>query len=409
MNQSLNEILDRIKLVDGGKDFVGIKMVDDKIQLHIPRTLNLGITDKEKRKNIALFLKSLKMGKEDKSQLSGSVDSEDNTEWPIESYLWIINDYLEYGLYFNREKKYYHDNKGKIDWKRTLKNTPLYSNGNFIYTDLVTYRMSASNDIITQVYKRCLFVSVSRIGCIFNYNFNVDDDCRLTKKEMIRCVNKEYESTFDDVKRLRFRHMLLILEELENSGVFNNSSAYGITNNDYVFERMVDKFFKGIPEKELEKYYPTIKWFVDKKTFSKPPLREDTIHINGNNFYIIDSKFYQDNYPGTDSIEKQITYAEFILNYKMKNKDVKVRNTFILPYDKTKGRDHCEQCNENLAYLGYSIANWSKEPRQEHEYILAYCIDYNYLLNNYNRSNSSYIELLMDQIETKLEELTNSK
>ncbi len=48
--------------------------------------------------------------------------------------------------------------------KRTLKQMPIYSDGNIIYDKLVTSKMMASNDLIAQIYKLCLKQSVDKIG-----------------------------------------------------------------------------------------------------------------------------------------------------------------------------------------------------------------------------------------------------
>ena len=42
---------------------------------------------------------------------------------PIYSYIYILSDYFSNGMYRYTEIKYKHNNKGKINWKRTFKNT----------------------------------------------------------------------------------------------------------------------------------------------------------------------------------------------------------------------------------------------------------------------------------------------
>ena len=91
-------------------------------------------------------------------------------------------------------------NKGKIDWKRTLRTTPIYSNGNIIYDKLITSRVSASNDKIAQIYKICLSISLKRIGWIYNLNFRVDVQQHMSNQIMIYLIQNELESTFDDIK-----------------------------------------------------------------------------------------------------------------------------------------------------------------------------------------------------------------
>lgn len=50
-----------------------------------------------------------------------------NGQFALMSYLWIINDYLTNGIYVNREKTLKINQKGKINWKRTLNRQPIIS------------------------------------------------------------------------------------------------------------------------------------------------------------------------------------------------------------------------------------------------------------------------------------------
>lgn len=114
----------------------------------------------------------------------------------------------------------------------------------------------------------------------------------------------------------------------------------------------------------MRDFYPSAKWYLVKnkneyceKGASK--LRPDTIILNSDenkklNAYIIDSKFYRFGYtedtgdlPETTSIQKQITYGEYI----KKNTKYKIANVFsafLLPYDKS--RNNRFKSNDNIQY-----------------------------------------------------------
>lgn len=48
------------------------------------------------------------------------------------------------GFYVNREKVLKKNQRGKVDWKRTLNGQPIISKGNIIYSDIV---VSVKNEL----------------------------------------------------------------------------------------------------------------------------------------------------------------------------------------------------------------------------------------------------------------------
>ena len=187
--------------VNKSNNFVGIKTGEGSVQLYVPSVFR---QDENIKKDILIFIKSISIAKklhQDKIQNGKNVNDK---IWPIDSYLWIIRDYLDNGYYYNREKRYSNSNSGKIDWKRTLRNMPIYSNGNIIYDKFVTSKMSATNDIIAQTYRLCLKQALQRIGWLFNYNFYVETQQIFSISEIVAEIRRELNQTFDDVKNLRY-------------------------------------------------------------------------------------------------------------------------------------------------------------------------------------------------------------
>ena len=161
----------KINKVEKANDFVGLRIENGEINVYVPQVFR---KEQNYKRDLLLFLKSISLiGNPDKEKVNkGSNDTKDI--WPINSYLWMIQDYLENGFYYNREKVYTNSLSGKVEWKKTLKQMPIYSNGNIIYDKLVTSKMMASNDLIAQIYKLCLKQSVDKIGWIYNCYFKMD-------------------------------------------------------------------------------------------------------------------------------------------------------------------------------------------------------------------------------------------
>ena len=403
----------KINPVTKSNDFVGVRIEDGEINIYVPQVFR---KETNYKRDLLLFLKSISLAKTlEKEKLDKGSNNLDNV-WPINSYLWIIKDYLENGFYYNREKVYSNSYSGKIEWKKTMKQIPIYSDGNIIYDKLVTSKMAASNDLIAQIYKLCLKQSIEKIGWVYNYNLKVDVQQIVSTSEMVATVRKEINNTFDDIKRMRFNHMLKILKTTEGNKVVSNEYTYGIENYYYVFETMVDKLFDGIKESEKKKYNPNGYWQLNnQKPGLASSLRPDTILKKDGATYILDAKMYQygvtkdvRDLPETQSIQKQITYGDYAYHQLNENK---VRNAFILPYNK-KLKCFVEDANTlkyndgNLAYFGQAYTDWrNTEDQKDYENVYAFGIDFNYLLKNYNKPD--YV--IIDSLCSKIEELTHDK
>lgn len=397
--------------VDKSNEFVGIKIENDNVKLFIPQVFR---EEKENIKNDRLlFLKSLALAKTFDKQSVKKGNDANNDVWPIDSYLWIIRDFLENGYYYNREKIYSRSNSGKIDWKRTLKQTPIYSDGNIIYDKMITSKISASNDIVAQTYRLCLKQSVDRIGWLFDYNFYVEIQQMFSISEMASAIRKELNQTFDDVKKLRYNHLLKILNNTEGNKMISSVCSYGITNYYYVFETMVDSIFGGISTNK-SKYNPSGHWHLTGgRTGKASELRPDTIVKNEDKTYILDAKMYQygcthsmSDLPDTQSLQKQITYGDYVHNA---IKDEHVRNAFILPYNKElevfKNDDSLLRYSENnLVYFGYADVDWRTDNKvEDYDFIHTFGIDFNYLLRNYKVADTNMIAELCASIEKKVQ------
>ncbi len=402
-----------IHYVENHREFVGIKIEKDCVKLYVPAVFREHKNFRLTNKDLLKFLSSISLAKtidytdiKTGKNMSGVI-------WPIDSYLWIIKDYIENGYYYSYQKVDSKNFSGKINWKKTMRTIPIYSNGNIIYDKLITSKMIASNDIVSQIYKICLKQAVSRIGWAFNFQLIVDAYQQKTKNEMVYIINKELFSTFDDIKRLRFKHMLRILEGIEKNNALTNYHTYGIDNYYYVFEIMIDMFFKGLKNKEKRKYNPYGEWHIlgyEKKRSSS--LRPDTVHIkNGNNVIVIDAKMYLfgvthcvKDLPNTESIQKQLTYGDYLYYTIFKDMDVRIYNVFILPYNKeinTFKNDHKIKkfFDGNLVYIGYAKSSW-REEQQTYDKIYTFLIDYNFLLNNYTKDLDKYIDKIFEIVQS---------
>ncbi len=389
--------------------FVGIKIRNGQIDFYYPETYEFEETSIEKSRNDVLaILQTISIAKthsDSKIKIESSFSS--NEAIPLLSYLWIIRDYLINGFYINREKILKKNQRGKIDWKRTLNGQPIISNGNIIYNDIVVSVKNDADNIIVEIHKYCIKKSIDILGWLFGIKSSNFIETKPFYKELknvyIDTLKKELCQTFDDEKKVRLSHMLSIVEGLsENQN--SNELVYGVDSYAYIFERMINSIFGN---RDATKFNPSANWFMKstdyKIPFASSDLRPDTILIHDNIAYVLDSKFYRFGYttdkkdlPETTSIQKQITYGDFIKNNKMGDEIQKIRNAFILPYNKYNNK---LGFNETLEYIGYSKTDYRKGV-EDHEIIHAFLIDLKYVIKTWNKRNHGEdVANLVKQIE----------
>lgn len=381
--------------------FVGVKVFNNVVEVHYPETFDLETTDiLEKRNRILSLLNAISYAKEwykedDYSMLSAENDSAK----ALISYLWIINDYLHNGVYRTRERDISRSGKGKIVWKKTLRDFPIVSDGNIIYYSLITESKESLEDTITEIYKFCCEVAFRNIGWLYNLSFSDYSRLSFNKVQFLEILNSTLHKTFDDKKKALILNLIRIVNGLSNGYEKDDSYIFGIDNFEYVFERMVNEMFSNIDD--ISKFNPTGKWQLIgfDKAIKTSNLRPDTIMVRDNSVFIIDSKYYRYGYsknpkhlPNTTSIQKQITYGEFIRStYKFD----KVYNIFILPYN---SKLNTFGFTKDIVYFGKGTGDWKDEYDKDHV-VYGVFIDLTFLVNKYSVISNEFAENLAKIIE----------
>ena len=101
--------------------FIGLKFEDNQVKVFYPESLNLCEDENLKRMQILALLRSISLAKTLGGDSSGTIVNENVGEsYVLEAYIWLLNDYLTNGVYRNVEKRIRLNEKGRINWKRTL-------------------------------------------------------------------------------------------------------------------------------------------------------------------------------------------------------------------------------------------------------------------------------------------------
>lgn len=388
--------------------FIGIKIFDNQIEFHYPETYHLSEDDDSLRRDILSILRTVSLAKTKTSDLS-SINTQHANDYvfPLGAYLWIINDYLVYGRYENREKVYQRGAKGKIDWKRTMHSTPVTSAGNIIYTDIVSTKKSQMDNLLTEIYFFCVQKAVDAVGWLYGISFDsdgIDYYKKYNKKLYLVTLNTELAHTFDDQKKVRLQNMKNIIVGLDDDIINTREMIYGVDSYDYVYERMVDAMFSKVDN--IRDFYPNATWdlVLERGPVDSTNLRPDTVLIKDNKVYILDAKYYRygttfkpGDMPETTSIQKQITYGEYVKRVKTGIYD-DVFSAFVLPYSKSQNAHH-ERFNEDMEFVGIARAKWIDSEGVSSRKIVAILIDTKFLITNWVKKNADNINGIIELIE----------
>lgn len=402
-------MINLIKYIPVANSFVGLRIIENQIYFYYPESFNFCEgNEKENREQILKILKTLTLTK--KSLNNDTLNSKFACDqcFPLLSYLWLIHDYSENHRYFNREKTFSKDGNGKINWKKTINQIPFCSNENFVFPYFIKELKTNKDLLITDIYKYCVSQSIKIIGWLFNipldsylqtrrYNIN-EKNINLFIGE----IRKELLKTFEDNKRLRLSHMLNVLTGLDSNQINSKELIFGVDKYDYIYEQMLDNIFSNVDD--IKQYYPSANWslITDHLTKKSSNLRPDTIMLDKDNkkAFILDAKYYRfgttfvrEDLPETSSIQKQVTYGEYVKNVKLK--DFMVYNAFLMPYNRFKENDY--NFKGILEFIGIAKTDWKND--NVNKKVVGVLIDMNFIIDSWTKKNTSEINALCELIE----------
>lgn len=254
----------------------------------------------------------------------------------------------------------------------------------FIYTNFVV-RSVTPNDtkLITQVNRYCVYEAFKRLGWLYVPYTIEEPGPHPDVKTSIAIVQSKLAGTNDDKKRALFQGMKDMLEFMDEK-TSDKQFYFGTDDFDHVWERLIDRAFG---EKDKDKYFPRTRWLLDKGKYKeKRPLMPDTIMIYNGKYYVLDAKCYKygwtgipDHLPNGSSINKQITYGEYLEKRMGVNTD-SLFNAFIMPYNMAKNYFDISSVVGNI---GEAVGDWRRN-KKYYERIQGIVMDTRYLMYHYS-------------------------
>lgn len=372
--------------------FVGVKFNNDNVSIIFPLGFRLSKNEKELLLDVKNLFKLLKIFKDKKLDYNEiGTPSFEGHSLPIDSYQWIIEDYIKNGIYVDNEKEYKSDTRGKVNWKRTFKTKFIVNRNNIVYLNPIVEKKINIKNIISEIHSYCVDKSTSHLWFLYNHISRVSSLKEPNLKYYLKIINQELVNTFDDRKKILLYHMKNVVIENVNNKNKNKIRKFGTNRFEYVWEFLVNEVFST---EDIKNFYPTSTYFINNVgSFTASKLRPDTMmKDSSNDFFIIDAKYYKfgfvdnnksllkRNLPNTDSIQKQLTYGDFVNN---NYKDIEnIFNSFVLPYNKSNNNF---QLVNNIEYIGYAEADWSAIEDYDKKYfkIAIILIDTKYLIDSY--------------------------
>lgn len=431
-----------LKNVQNGTDFVGIKITGKERTVTFPMGYKLGKVslpinkiEKEDRKEIFNLIKAITLGtSHKKGERVSTLNGKEANDFPIKSMVFIIEDFLDRNTYYTEKETLYTKNSsGKISWSRTIKNIkPAITETGIAFLDfMIRKNRIQENQLITELHKYCVYKCFELLGFLYTPTLPEkgllqESDVIKNRKYYARFLQDKIDNTHLEINVELFSNMLDFINNYD-SETENPDASYGTNCFQVVWENLVEKMFSTIDQSTKERFfYPASRWFFeDGNKQTNHGLRPDTIMITEDKKCIIlDAKYYSykmiheieigqvdederntilvhGSIPGTDSIQKQITYAQYLdkdINnydkarrekYRYNHKDI--FNVFVLPN---------ETQEKVLEYLGHATADWHDGSKNYHT-IHAVTLDTKFLMENAGKN--------ADEMKKKLEEMIEKK
>lgn len=399
---------------EDGDRFVGVKVVDDKAIVYFPLGYELPSDEKLIRRDIRYLFSVLSAfgNKEDKILKGQKFVQAHPVDFPIQAFLDVLDYFIENsGNYYKEtEKKTKTASMGKINFKSTVKHQKgLIVNNNIIFNKFdVDVQSPLENQLITQIHKYCVYEAFQRLGWLYSNQEIPNPGVKLDKRAFLQELQKKASETNKDRNRRLFKSMKAMIEFIDDR-VLDRSFYFGTDNFEYVWEKLIDKVFG---EQNKDDYFPKAVWVERHGAGAGIPthaLMPDTIMIYKDSsgkekVYILDAKYYRygdthkpEHLPKSTSINKQITYGEYVENkYKLPNDSL--FNAFLMPYNMS---ENLFEKNDKYANVAEAYGQW-RTNKKNYEKIQGILVDVRYLMMNYLGNHDKDKEELAKVIEQYL-------
>ena len=340
----------------------GFSIVNNIPIIVFPKNYTVPENDIDIRNETMLLLKTLLRYRNEhefdveESELLFGDSSNDSSR--ISSAIFIIEDYLQYGLIRRKHEIYTTTRLGRTDWARTINKTiPLIGKSGIAYPEpVMRVNTFDTGNILRQIHEFVVGDCASLWGWLLDYDGEELEIKQLPcpLDEAIDILRKELTNTFVQREIALLNTMIEYLNALK--GVRDNLKMEFLCTPyfHWVWEAICGYIFDN-DYNHLKVYVPSPEWHSAKFT-ARIEQRPDILFHNKDTLYILDAKYYNyhRNLPGWHDVVKQFYYRLTLmkaLNSRTVEGELaeirRIENVFVFPGDKGSGTQ----------YLGYVDVN----------------------------------------------------
>ncbi|WP_340083797.1 LlaJI family restriction endonuclease [Siminovitchia sp. FSL H7-0308] len=398
-----------------GDTFVGIKseIKGDRHEISVNFPIGYKISEKEEKiRDEIIDLIGILASYNDKQSRVSQINPNQvlkTVRFPVQAYFRVMQYFLDYDYYMENEEVYVQGMSGPVSMKQTIKKIhPIVQKSGFVFPNLMVRKSNDTDKhLITEINKFCVYESFMKLGWIYKQKLPPPASVKNPNLKVYRSILlQKLEKTNDDSLKQLFQSMLAIIE-FRNSVDDPEEFYFGTNNFEYIWEKLIDETY-GVSDKYF--YFPKTSWKLRIGERENAALEPDTIMVTDDNIIVLDAKYYKygvsgkvSDLPRSTSINKQITYAEYIAEnpkFDEKRKDGKeVLNAFLMPFNLGNNRFNA---NNNYFSIGEAVADW-KSSNKDYERVQGILVDVKTLMANSTRPNRQEIKKLSEAIKESLE------
>lgn len=351
-----------IRTAENGQDATGIKLGKDGETLteiivpkyYMPEMMKAveDLTKAEKKKLKQLVRAWKKYQGRLKTKNNGIMEGL-GVNYDFGVVFWLIQDFLENGLYMELEYTEKLSNVGKIDFPRTIKKCrPTILEDGPLYLPYITRtKKLADEDLVRNTQVLVLNDIAQKIGWLIGFSVHIPvtgirgglDKAAVLKLKMAK--NNSYHT-----RKLKLIDNLI--QYLTMLNLVGNEENNLFVSNVYKFwEDMIADVIGNVDHATLDRIFYIRHRYVDRRTgavYKMPrdfsPLMPDAVFMKDRDIVILDAKYYDKiSLPTNDDITKQFAYMRKAYGYY--GSGYHYRNIFVMPTD-----DHWHYSNKQAVF-----------------------------------------------------------
>ena len=199
--------------------------------------------NKEINNDIQILYKLMKKSVNRNIKNNSGEEILDKDSFPLDSFNYIYEYFLKYGLFFEKNEISNYGNKGKIDWKKTFnKSSIIVNNGNVIYLPLVVKKQNHKYVFLS----KCMSYVITLVSDKFKIlqklqkpNLYIKDINWNNSKAIIIKLQNYYQSVFKDREKLLITHLINIFKHKSSN---DNSLKLKTKTFELIFEDILLEF-----------------------------------------------------------------------------------------------------------------------------------------------------------------------